>query len=143
VLLACAAILSLAAYLSPDRRGYGTHQQLRVAGARLGPCGMLLTTGFPCPACGMTTAFAHTVRLQWAQAFWAQPAGFVLALGTVAACVTASWTLLTGRTVRLPWWDVTPFWLIVIVLVILLGGWLCKIALGLWSQALPVRWVDM
>lgn len=92
VLLSCLGLLGLAAWLKPDPRGYGTHEQFGS-----GPCGMIIVTGYPCPTCGMTTAFAHTVRGQWYRAFMAQPAGFVAALGTIAAAVVAVWALATGR----------------------------------------------
>lgn len=65
----------LSAWLSPDPRGHGTHQQLGLA-----PCSFLLLTGKPCPSCGGTTAFAHFVRGEWPSAIRANAAAFVLAL---------------------------------------------------------------
>ena len=75
------AVLSLAAAIEPDARGYGTHTQLG-----LPPCGFLLLTGSPCPGCGLTTAFAHGIRGQWAMAASANPLGLTLFL-IVCACV--------------------------------------------------------
>ena len=43
---------------------------------------MVVVWGLPCPTCGMTTAFAHTVRGRWLAAARAQPAGFVAAIAT-------------------------------------------------------------
>ena len=40
VMLVCLSVLGVAAWLKPDPRGFGTHQQLG-----LGKCGMLVTTG--------------------------------------------------------------------------------------------------
>lgn len=54
------AVLVAAAWIEPDPRGYGTHTQLG-----LPPCGFLVLTGFPCPGCGLTTAFAYGIRGQW------------------------------------------------------------------------------
>ena len=54
------AVIALAATLSPDPSGHGTHQQLG-----LPPCGFIYVTGYPCPGCGLTTAFAHMVRLEF------------------------------------------------------------------------------
>ena len=51
VLAGCVALLSVAAWLTPDELGVGSHQQLG-----LPPCSMLTLTGYPCPTCGMTTA---------------------------------------------------------------------------------------
>jgi len=132
VLLACLGILGLAAWLEPDPRGYGTHQQLG-----FGKCGMLVTTGLPCPTCGMTTAFAYTVRGRLFQAFLAQPAGLLLALGTAICALGAIWVLVAGRLppVRLP--ILTPYRLFFGLLVLLLGSWIFKIVLGLLNGTLP------
>ena len=47
LLAACATLLGLAAWLKPNPAGLGTHRQLG-----FGRCGMLVTTGYPCPTCG-------------------------------------------------------------------------------------------
>ena len=96
VLLACAGAIALAVWLTPDPRGYGTHQQFG-----FGKCGMLITTGLPCPTCGMTTAFAYTVRGRLISAFLAQPAGFLLALAIIACAIGAGWVLVIGRIPRI------------------------------------------
>jgi hypothetical protein len=73
------AVLVTALALSPDPAGHGTHTQLG-----LPPCGFLLVTGLPCPGCGLTTSFAHMIRLQVAGAFGANPFGVLLFCVTVA-----------------------------------------------------------
>ncbi|MFH1747798.1 MAG: DUF2752 domain-containing protein [Planctomycetota bacterium] len=134
VLVICSGILGLAFWLKPDPRGFGTHEQFGT-----GPCGMVLVTGYPCPTCGMTTAFAYTVRGRWLRAFMAQPAGFVLALVTIAAMVGSLWVLITGRwPVRLAF-ILTPYRLFLGLLVLLLGGWAFKLVVGLMNGTLPVR----
>ncbi len=75
------AVLAVAAGIEPDLRGYGSHTQLG-----LPPCGFLLLTGAPCPGCGLTTAFAHGIRGQWAMAASANPLGLALFL-IVCACI--------------------------------------------------------
>ena len=134
VLLGCGGVLGVAAWLTPDPRGYGTHEQF---GA--GTCGLLLATGYPCPTCGMTTAFAHTVRGRWWQAFTAQPAGFILALGAAAAGLTAGWVLVTGRWPLRLATVLTPYRLFLGLLVLLLGGWAFKLVIGLLGGTLPMR----
>lgn len=135
--LACGAVLGVAVYLHPDSRGLGTHRQLG-----LGPCGFVLTTGLPCPTCGMTTAFSHTVRGQLIRAFFAQPAGMLLALGTIVTFFTSLWVLFTGRMphwpLRLVMW-LSPYRLLLILLVVLLAAWGFKLAWGLATGALPIR----
>ncbi len=135
ILLACLSLLGTAAYLKPNPRGFGTHQQLWGQG----PCGMLILTGLPCPTCGMTTAFAYTVRGQWLRAFWAQPAGFIFALGTAALAVICVRTLVHGRWPRWNFARLNPHYLFLAILVLLLGAWAFKIAVGLADHTLPYR----
>lgn len=115
-------VLAVALWVEPDPAGHGTHQQLGLV-----RCNWITLFDFPCPTCGMTTAFAHAVRGDMATSFHAQPAGFLLAIATGAAglvglCVTMtahSVGGLLGRlvTARLAWAAVT----------ILALGWLYKI----------------
>ncbi len=132
VFCCCAVVLGLAVWLTPDPRGYGTHRQLG-----FGKCGMLVMTGLPCPTCGMTTAFAYTVRGRFGRAFLAQPAGFLLALATVLTGLGSAWVLVTGRMppVRVPY--ITPYRLFLVLMILLLGGWAFKIAYGLATGILP------
>lgn len=67
------AVFITAAFLTPSTSGHGTHTQLG-----LPPCGFLVFTGYPCPGCGLTTAFAHMVRLEVGGAWDANPFGVVL-----------------------------------------------------------------
>lgn len=136
IFAACGAVLTIAALLEPDPRGFGTHQQLRLFG-QAGPCGMLIVTGLPCPTCGMTTSFAHFIRGHWARSIWAQPAGFVLALSTAALALVSVVTVVRGRWPRMPWWRIPPHHLFLGLLVLLLGGWAFKIAAGLSDGSLP------
>ncbi len=126
VFLGTACVVGLAIYLQPAPEGLGTHRQLG-----LGQCGMLVVTGLPCPSCGMTTAFAHTVRGQWLRAFWVQPAGFVLALGCIATCLGAARTIVIGRVPQLNIMFLTPYRLFLGLLGLLLGGWGFKIVVTL------------
>jgi hypothetical protein len=134
VLLGCGGVLAVAAWLKPAPRGYGTHRQFG-----FGKCAMLVTTGLPCPTCGMTTAFAYTVRGRLISAFLAQPAGFLLALAVIACAVGAGWVVVTGRVPPVPVPTVTPYRLFFTLLVLLIGGWAFKIVFGLLTGTLPER----
>lgn len=82
-----AAVLTLARVLEPDVRGIGTHTQLG-----LPPCAFLTLTQRPCPACGLTTAFAHMARGHLLAACHANAVGlplFLCALVAVPACLLA------------------------------------------------------
>lgn len=118
-------VLAVALWLSPDPAGHGTHTQLGLNG-----CSILTWTGYPCPMCGMTTAFSLAAHLRPVQAVVAQPFGFVLFLTTLAlaavACAELVWP--TGRLRRL--YRVLlarEGALSVIFLVGLTAGWLYKI----------------
>jgi hypothetical protein len=80
-------VLGVARWLRPDPAGFGTHQQLG-----LPPCQFARLTGRPCPSCGMTTAFAWTVRGRFDRAWGANPAGALLA----PACAALVPWLLVG-----------------------------------------------
>lgn len=63
------------------------------------PCPMRVTTGIPCPLCGMTTSVVAAVRLDLASAWAANPAGIV--------AVMAALVLLVARRrteMPVPWW---------------------------------------
>ncbi len=127
------ALLLCAATLSPDARGFGTHEQLG-----MGPCLAPIVTGYPCPTCGMTTAFACTVRGRWISAFLAQPAGLLFALLTCLIAVFAGYAAMTGRT-----WQPNPRILsfnrlAVLAVVVWLLGWGVKVAIGRLSGTLPI-----
>lgn len=128
-------VLGFAIYLRPDSRGYGTHEQFGMT-----PCGWLLVTDYPCPTCGMTTAFAYTVRGQWVRAFLAQPGGFVGALATVLAVPIGLFALWCGRWPRWlvrVWLRVSPLGLFYALLSIFLGGWILNLLVGLLLHRWP------
>ncbi len=90
-------VLTMARWLSPAPNGWGTHQQLG-----LPPCFFHQMTGIPCPTCGMTTSFAHTVRLHFYEAFITQPFGLLACLITMAL-IPLSFLLMQRRV---PWMKV-------------------------------------
>lgn len=70
-----AAILILAARMTPDAKGFGTHRQLG-----LSDCAWAMWFKKPCMTCGMTTSFAHAADGDIVSGFLAQPAGLLLCL---------------------------------------------------------------
>src|SRR5688572_23291029 len=83
--IALCGTLAVAGRLVPDRKGLGTHQQLG-----LPPCTIRQAFGMRCPACGMTTSWAHVVRGEWWSAMQCSVAGTLLALASIA---TAPWVI--------------------------------------------------
>jgi hypothetical protein len=101
--LAISFVLLLSFWLKPDPRGLGTHEQLM-----LYPCNFYVWTGYPCPTCGMTTAFAHMAHGQLREAFVAQPMGALgflvcVCLLPITAISAFTGTNLVQTTLRLPW----------------------------------------
>src|SRR5208337_1636699 len=90
-------VLGVARRLDPAVRGYGTHTELG-----LPPCNFLRLTHLPCPSCGMTTSFAWAARMDFWQAFQANPFGLLLFFGTVAlipACIFLMWRRIPLRRI--------------------------------------------
>lgn len=101
--LVLVSLLVTAARLAPNPRGMGTHQQLG-----LPPCSFVMLAGIRCPACGMTTSWAHLLRGQVLQSAHANAGGMLLAL---AAMFGGPWMLASALVGR--WWPgaVHPIWI--------------------------------
>lgn len=116
--LALVALVAPAATLTPDPRGWGTHEQLGMA-----PCWFRQATGRPCPMCGMTTAWAYAVRGNALAAVDANLGGTLL---VVACAGGAAWSLaaatagrLLGGRLRLQ----TAAWVATAWLIVTLADW--------------------
>lgn len=133
--MGCLAVLTLAAWLTPDPRGFGTHEALTGAW----PCGFILTTGLPCPTCGMTTSFALLMHGHPWDAFLAQPAGVVLCLTTILTLLLSIHVVATGRVVNINWERVGPIRMALGLALLLLGGWGFKMASGMLTGVLPAK----
>ncbi len=131
----CLAVLVVAAWLPPDPRGYGSHEAIFGAW----PCGILLTTGLPCPTCGMTTAFSLVMHGRPLAAFVAQPAGVALCMGTIAAMVYSLHLAVRGRLIQVNWDRIGPARFSIGLALLLVLGWAFKLAHGLATGAYPVR----
>lgn len=119
------APLGVAAFLAPDPSGMGTHR-----GLGYGDCPFVIAHGFACPTCGMTTAFAHTVRGQWISAFHAQPMGWLLAVAAMVVVGMSVLGFLTGASVGINWYRVSPIGVAVAMVVLCALSWGYKVAIG-------------
>jgi Uma2 family endonuclease len=119
-------VLATAALLRPDPRGHGTHTQMG-----LPPCAFFRLTGDRCPACGMTTAFAWTVRGRVDRAWYANPAGALLAM---ACPVVALWLIHSAASGRPRWGarsiDGPLIALVVAAVAVGLGAWTLRMIQG-------------
>jgi hypothetical protein len=134
VFLAAASLLGTAVWLAPAQGHMGTHRQLGLL-----PCGFVTMTGYPCPTCGMTTAFAHAVRGHVAESVRSQPAGFALAVVTVVIGGCAAGAVVAGRYPTLNWYRVNPTTFVWGVACGLVAAWGIKILLGLLDGSLPAK----
>ena len=124
IMAVCMGVLVLAIYIKPNEHGLGSHAQLGMA-----ECGFYERTGYPCPTCGMTTAFSHVVRGQWYRAFVVQPAGAIAALLFIAAALASSYVVLTGYDMREFLRNLKWKWICLAGLGLVLFSWLWLCAL--------------
>ncbi len=134
VLASCIALLTIAGRLQPDSSGVGTHRQLGFP-----PCLPIALFGYPCPTCGMTTAFAHGVRGHIIAAFNAQPAGLAAALLTILATGLSLGVIATGNVWIPNWYRLRPERVAVGLVLFILGAWAYKLITGVMDGTLPYR----
>lgn len=124
--LVLASVLGVARWLEPDPRGYGTHTQLGLA-----PCLFAQVTGYRCPSCGMTTAFAWFVRGGFERSWRANPAGCALApvcAGLIPWLLAgAAW----GRPVGCRSLEPPLLALVVLMVMLSLLTWSLRLGLGI------------
>ncbi len=115
--LVFAVPLVVAARLTPDPAGLGTHQQLGFP-----PCAFRAVWGVRCPACGMTTSWAYFVRGQIVSSAQANPAGAMLAVLTCTVSVCLLFHAVAGRIPRSGWYAALA-WGMIVVLVVAVADW--------------------
>lgn len=119
------ALLVTAAMLRPNTQGFGTHQQLG-----LPPCSIRVFFDVRCPACGMTTSWAHTMRGQLPSALKSNTGGTLLA---VLAVIAGPWGVISAIRGRWLWPPPGDLWVAALTIGILL------VTLGDWGVRL---WID-
>jgi hypothetical protein len=115
-------LLLTAAQLQPDSRGLGTHQQLG-----LPPCTFQVLFGTRCPACGMTTSWAHFTHGHVVAALEANVGGTMLALLALVFGPTLVASAIRGRWIG---WELSE-WTIAVasitVLLVVFVEWGCRL----------------
>ena len=115
-------LLCIALFLKPSSNGIGTHQQLG-----LPACGWVAAADIPCPTCGMTTAWSHTVRGQLPSAWMAQPLGMLLALTAFAVAIGAFITAISGISFQSLLYRYSPTKVIIVIASLAILSWAFKI----------------
>lgn len=110
--------LVLASTLTPSHSGFGTHTQLG-----LPACGWLISTGYPCPTCGFTTAFAFAAQGEFGAAWRAQPAALLAAVLAASGFWLAVHVAVFGSRVGTLVAKLLTPWVLVPALVVFLAGW--------------------
>ncbi len=128
------AVLAVAAWLNPSHGHLGTHEQFG-----LPPCSFVAMTGYPCPTCGMTTAYACVVRGWLIDAVRASLFGSLLAIGTILAVAACLISAVVGRYPNLNWYRVNAVNVVYLGALLLVASWGLKILIGLCDGTLPVR----
>lgn len=121
------AVMITAALLTPSAEGHGTHTQLG-----LPPCGFLVFTGYPCPGCGLTTAFAHMIRFEVLGAWAANPFGIALFLASFAFIPFAALGFVRGWSVVAALDKVHAEKLAIVLALLSVIAWLSRVAMQ-WS----------
>ncbi len=129
VLVGVIAIVGVSFYVEPDPARTNAKRRLP-----LRPCGFLMTTGLPCPTCGMTTSFAFMARGHAVAAFEQQPAGALLALLTAGLGVLALVVLVTGRRFEINWYRINPMHVLVGFMALFMGSWVYRIVMDLLAR---------
>lgn len=106
-------------------------------GLLFNPCGFKQNTGWPCPACGMTTSVLAFARGQVLTAFYTQPASALVCSLLVIAAFLALLVAVSGvyftcfdRLFR----EVKVAYLLVGLLIIIAGGWAVTLARAFAAQ---------
>ena len=121
--LALLGLCAIGLALTPDPRGFGTHEQLGFQ-----PCLPVRLWNVPCPGCGVTTAVALAFHGQPLASLRTQPFGLVTILATVGfALLTLRLHLARRDAYRalpgLPWRVLAPFAILALGL-----SWIYKLA---------------
>lgn len=115
-------LLVTAALLSPDSRGFGTHEQLGLL-----PCSAQLLWGLRCPACGMTTSWTRLLHGDVLGALAANVGGVLLAVGAAVAGPWMTAGAIAGRWLGPAPRELTLALVLTAVLAVTLADWVWRL----------------
>jgi Protein of unknown function (DUF2752) len=117
------ALLGVASWLNPDPTGMGTHLQLGLPN-----CTMNAFLGIPCPGCGMTTAWAHTLNGDLAKGVECNAAGVLLCLLAAGLAPCAFVLALRGKASTYHWVSTVAITTLLAVVAISAVQWMIRLA---------------
>ena len=123
--LILAALLATAATLSPDERGFGTHEQLG-----LGPCTFADCCGVRCPSCGMTTAWSWLLHGRPEKALATHAVGTLLGAAAVLGAVWLGVAAIGGQWRWLAPSEAQALWSLAAVVMAGLVEWAVRLTAG-------------
>ena len=115
----------LAFSVTPDPRGFGTHQQLG-----LPPCSFRELFKIPCPSCGMTTSFCQLMHGNIAAACRASASGVLVALVCAVQIPWCWWSAAQGRLAGVSDPERTLLWLLSSLGIVCLLYWALRLIQG-------------
>lgn len=116
------ALLVIARGLTPSPAGFGTHEQLG-----LPPCSAIVLLNIPCPACGMTTSWAHTTRGDLVAAAQSNAGGMLLALIAMAFFPSSCYFFFRGKASTDGWFSLVLAICLVAALSVSLVQWVIRL----------------
>ncbi len=116
-------LLAVAAWLKPNPSGMGTHTQLGLPG-----CSLFTMVGIRCPGCGMTTAWAYTMKADFTSAIGANVGGVLLCLLSVAVFPCLLWMAIRGQSINNRWFVQVVIAVLVIAISLSIIEWLIRLA---------------
>lgn len=136
--LALIAVFVVAVWINPYKADgspltMATHRQLG-----LPPCTFYFTTGFPCPACGMTTSFALLMRGDLRNSLRANAVGTLLAGFCLLLIPWSLASLVCGRTLFVRSIERTLTFVMLAFLSMLLLRWMIVLGMA-WLTGTPFQ----
>ena len=130
VAMCCGTVIAMAAWLTPESAGIGTHRQMG-----LQACSFYVRTGYPCPTCGFTTSVSAMANGRFALSLASHPFGVVFFTGLVVLFSAALREVITGRKTlsRLG----KPSWWVWAFIIGIPTGWALKLIWGIANGTLP------
>ncbi len=138
IVLGLVAVFATAIWLKPyDKDGQPLHQEVHTQ-LGLERCTFYVVTGYPCPACGMTTSFAHLVRGRVLSSLQSNSVGTLLAAFCMLFLPWGAYAAARGRSPFVRSLEGALMIVVLTLLGLMVLRWGLVVAL-MWYSGTPVR----